>query len=69
MKQLSIEQMETVYGAKVNWTCISQVADGMGFLGSLAFCLAASNPIGWGLLAISAVGVIASNVADPSACD
>lgn len=69
MKKLTFEQMESITGSKFKWACLGQVADGMGFLGSLALVLTVSNPIGWGLLTLSAVGVVASNIADPTACD
>jgi hypothetical protein len=69
MKILSFEQMESVSGSKFRLACLGQVADGMGLLGGAAFLLAASNPIGWGILAFSAIGFAASAIADPSACD
>jgi hypothetical protein len=69
MKKLSFEQMESITGSKFKWACLGQVSDGIGFLGSLAFVLTVSNPIGWGLLAFSAVGLVAANIADPTACD
>lgn len=69
MKQLNFEQMESINGSKFKWACLGQVADGMGVLGGIAFSLTISNPIGWGLLFISAVGLVAANVADPNACD
>lgn len=69
MKTLSFEQMESVYGSKFSWACLGQVADGMGVLGGVAFLLTATNPIGWGILAFSAVGLLASTIADPTACD
>jgi len=69
MKTLTFEQMESINGSKFKWACLGQVADGMGVLSSVAFCLTFSNPIGWGILFVSAVGLVAANVADPTACD
>jgi hypothetical protein len=69
MKKLNFEQMESVSGSGFKWTCLSQVADGIGVLGSVAFLLTVTNPIGWGLLAFSVIGLVASNIADPTACD
>jgi hypothetical protein len=69
MKTLTIEQMEIISAGKINWACIGQTFDGVGVLGSVAFLLTASNPIGWGILAFSALGLAASIAADPTACD
>ena len=69
MKKLNFEQMESIRGSGFKWACLGQVADGIGVLGSFAFVLTVSNPIGWGLLAISAIGLVAANIADPTACD
>jgi hypothetical protein len=69
MKTLNFEQMESVIGSKFKWACLGQVADGMGVLGGVAFLLTATNPIGWGILLVSAVGLVATSIADPTACD
>ncbi len=69
MKTLTFEQMETVSGSKFNWACLGQVGSGMELLGSVAFLLTASNPIGWGILAIGAIGLAATAISDPYACE
>ena len=69
MKTLNFEQMESITGSKFKWNCLGQIGSGMETLGSVAFLLSASNPIGWGILAFGVVGLVASAIADPSACD
>jgi hypothetical protein len=61
--------MENINGSKFRLNCLGQVGSGMEVLGSLAFLLAASNPIGWGLLALGAIGLAATAISDPYACD
>jgi hypothetical protein len=69
MKTLNFEQMESVTGSKFRWSCLGQVASGMEILGSVALLLTASNPIGWGILAVGAIGFAATGISDPYACD
>jgi hypothetical protein len=71
MKELTLEQMETLQpgGSKV-LDCVSQIASGMSLLGGLAAIgIFAITPVGWGLLALSAVGFVASVASNPTACD
>jgi hypothetical protein len=69
MKTLSFEQMEVVSGSKFSWACLGQVGSGMEVLGSVALLLTVTNPIGWGLLFFGAVGLAATIISDPHACD
>ncbi len=68
MKKIEIEQMECIEGGfKYNRGCISNVASGMSLLWSAVFVIgAATNPIGWTILGLSAIGYVA---ADHTACD
>ncbi len=68
MKTLSYDQMESVSGSKF-LACLGQVSTGIEVLGSVAFLLSFSNPIGWGLLIFGGIGLIATTAADPHACD
>jgi hypothetical protein len=61
--------MEGTNAGRINFACIGQVATGMETIGSIALLLSISNPIGWGLLAIGAIGLAATIAADPTACD
>jgi hypothetical protein len=69
MKTLNYEQMEFVYGGKF-LSCLSQVAGGMGTLAGIAAALTfASNPVGWGILLIGGISLVAGIASDPTACD
>jgi hypothetical protein len=72
MKTLTIEQMEGIQGGTMKKTlsCISQVAGGMGTLAGFAAALTfATNPIGWGLLLLGGISLVAGAASDPTACD
>jgi len=71
MKELTLEQMETLQpGGSKLLDCVSQVTSGMSLLGGLAAIgIYTLTPVGWGLLALSAVGFIAAVASNPSACD
>jgi hypothetical protein len=72
MKTLTLEQMEAVNGGSMKkmLSCVSQVAGGMGTLGSVAaFLTFGSNPIGWGIFALGILSLAAGAASDPYACD
>jgi hypothetical protein len=70
MKELVFDEMEAVRGGFNLWACIGNTASGMGVLSSVAFVATfTTNPIGLGLLALSAISLFAGSVADPDACD
>lgn len=72
MKKLNYEQMEMVHGGSLTsaFACVSQVAGGIGVLGSLAAIgIFAITPIGWGLFALSAISLVAGVASDSRACD
>lgn len=69
-KQLSFQEMEIVNGGSNVLDCISQVAGGMGVLWGTAAAVAfGSNPIGWAIIGIGAVGLAAGIASNPGACD
>jgi hypothetical protein len=72
MKTLSFEQMETVCAGSLKsvFSCISQVAGGMGTLSATAAILTfGTTPIGWGIFALGAISLLAGIASDPTACD
>ncbi|MFH0843535.1 MAG: hypothetical protein V1903_13075 [Bacteroidota bacterium] len=70
MKTLTIEQMERINGGVRVLSCISQVTGGMGVLAGIAAGLAfATNPVGWGILILGGISLIAGVASDPTACD
>ena len=70
MKKLTEEDLQDLNGAWNVWSCVSQGAGGIGVIGGLAAGLAfASNPVGWVLLGISAVDLVASYISDPYGCE
>lgn len=72
MKELTLEQMENLQpgGGSRFWSCVSSVTGGMGVLGGLAAIgIYAMTPVGWGLLALSAISLAAGVISDPTACD
>ncbi len=70
MKKLSLEQMESITASKFSWSCLGQVAGGMGVLGTIAgIGIFAMGPIAWGCFALASVALAADMAADPYACD
>jgi hypothetical protein len=70
MKELSFEKMEKVQGGSNLLDCVSQVTGGMGILWGTAAAIAlGSNPIGWALIGLTAIGTAASMATNPGACD
>jgi len=70
MKELKIEQMESLSGGRSLWGCVGQVASGMEVLGTLAAVgIFTMTPLGWGFLALCSVSLIASVIDNPTACD
>lgn len=70
MQELSFKKMEDLQGGSNLLDCISQVTGGMGLLwGTAAAIVFGSNPIGWALLGMAAIGTAASMATNPGACD
>ena len=72
MKTLTIEQMEITEGGSIKRTlsCISQVAGGMGALAGVAAALTfVTTPVGWGILLLGGISLVAGIASDPTACD
>jgi len=72
MKTLTIEQMENVMAGDMRkaLSCISQVTGGMSALAGFAAALTfATNPIGWGILILGGISLVAGAASDPTACD
>jgi hypothetical protein len=69
MKTLNFEQMESVHGGRF-LACFSQVTGGMGTLAGIAAALTfATNPVGWGILLIGGISLVAGIASDSTACD
>lgn len=70
MKNLSFEQMEELNGGSNLLDCISQTAGGMDILFSAGALLAfGATPVGWICLGFGAIGLTASLLSNPYACD
>ena len=72
MKTLTIEQMENTKAGDLRraLSCISQVTGGMGALAGVAAALTfATNPVGWGILLLGGISLVAGIASDPTACD
>jgi len=70
MKKMSFKEMEEVQGGSKLLDCVSQVTGGMGLLWGTAAAIAfGSNPIGWALIGLTAIGTAASMATNPGACD
>ncbi|KAB1159652.1 hypothetical protein F7018_04905 [Tenacibaculum aiptasiae] len=67
MKTLELNEMEIFFGG--NAACVGAVASGVGVVFDTVGLIVgvASGPLGWGLLAVGLVGLVASSWGDPCA--